>query len=122
MIEEIVSKAIDVGQDKLQGEAKEEKTTFGGGVLRFVVSIIWFVVALAVSLAALIAMVGQGMSDIFGGESKTLGTVAICASLLVGIITFCVPYLRKKGSATRWFGIVCLGDAAWWLYLMATGF
>lgn len=121
MLDEIVSGAISAGQDKMHGEEVQEKTSFGGGVLRFFISFIWFIITLAVSLAALFAMVGQGMSDMLGGESNTLGILAIGASLLIALITFCIPYLRKKGSFTRWCGIVCLGDAAWWIYLLATG-
>lgn len=122
MLDEIVSGAINVGQDKLQGKEVEEKTTFGGGVLRFFISLIWFVITFAVSLAAFFAMVGQGLSDLFGGDSKGLGILAIAASLVLALITFCVPYLRKKGSLTRWCGIVCLGDAIWWIYILVTGF
>ena len=66
MLDEIVSGAIGVGQDKLHGEEVQEKTSFGGSVLRFFISLIWFVITLAVSLSALFAMVGQGMLDIHG--------------------------------------------------------
>ena len=121
MLDKIVSSAISVGQDKMHGEEVQEKTSFGGAVLRFFISLVWFFITFAVSAASLVAMTGQGLSDMLGGESNTLGVLAIGASLLMALITFCIPYLRKKGSFTRWCGIVCLGDAAWWIYLMATG-
>lgn len=122
MLDQIVSKAIDIGQNKMQGEEVHEKTTFGGGVLRFFVSLIWFVITLAVTAAALLAMFGQVMSDFLGGESNALATFAIGTSLAITLITFCIPFLRKKGTLTRWCGIVCLGDAVWWIYLMAAGY
>lgn len=122
MLDEIVSSAISVGQNQIQGEEVNEKTSFGSKILRFFISVIWFAITFVISLSAFFAMVGQGMSDMLGGESKQLGILAIAASLLIALITFCIPYLRKKGSFTRWCGIVCLGDAAWWIYLLVTGF
>lgn len=121
MLDEVIRGAIEVGQDKMQGEAVEEKQTFKGGVKRFLVTIIWFVITAVVTIGAMFAMVGQGMSDLIGEGGKGLGITAVIASLSVALITFCVPYLRKKGTMTRWFGIVCLGDAIWWIYLLATG-
>ena len=122
MIDELVGSAISVGEDKLQGEAVEEKTSAGSKVLRFFISLIWFAVTFVISLIAFLAMVGDGASKFLGGEESGggLGFLAVGISLLVGIITFCVPYLRKKGSLTRWCGIVSLGDAAWWIYLLAS--
>ena len=122
MLNDIVEGAIGIGQEKMQGKESDEKTTFKGGVLRFFVSLIWFLITLAVSIGAFFAMAGQVLSDMMGGESNKLGILAIAASLAVAVITFCVPYLRKKGTLTRWCGIVCLGDAAWWIYLMVTGY
>lgn len=122
MLNDIVNTTIKASQQCLQGEEIPEKKSFGSHVLRFFISLIWFAITLVISLGAFFAMVGQGMSDMLGGEGKALGILAISASLLIAIITFCIPYLRKKGSLTRWCGLVCLGDAAWWIYLMATGF
>lgn len=120
MLNEIVSSSIRIGKRKMQGEEVNEKTSFGGMILRFFISFIWFIITFFVSLAAFYAMAGQGVSDMFGGESKGLGIFAIIASGLIFVITFCIPYLRKKGTLTRWCGIVSLGDAIWWIYLMAT--
>lgn len=121
MIDNLVSSAIEIGKDKLQGDENESKTSFGKGLLRFIVTAVWLLITLLVSIGAFLLMMGQGFSDMFGGEDTTLGVLAVSVSLVITLITFIVPYLRKKGSLTRWCGIICLGDAIWWIYLMATG-
>jgi hypothetical protein len=118
-IDDVASFAIGKAEDKLQGKEKESKTTFGGCLLRAIVTTIWFFVAFVASLVGALAMTGGETVSFLGGENG----LAICAlgigvCLLVFIITMLVPYLRKKGTFTRWFGIVCLGDALWWIYIL----
>ena len=120
MLDEIVGIGISATEEKLHGEKKEEKQTFGGALLRFIVSIVWFVVAVGASLLGAMAMVGDFFSNLMG-EGRGLAVLALLLSGGVALITFIVPYLRKKGSMTRWFGIVCLGDFIWWCYLLMTG-
>ena len=121
--DELVGSAIDVAQDKLHGKEKEEKTTFGGMLLRFLISTIWVVFTLLVSVVAFLGVVsGSFMAEFLGDENgHVICLLAIGLCLAIFLITFIVPYLRKKGSMTRWCGIVALGDALWWIYLMVTG-
>ena len=121
-IDDVASYAIDKAGDKLQGKEKEEKTTFGGCLLRTIVSTIWFIVAFAASLFGVLAMTGGETMNFLGGEGgMVVCALGIGACLLVFIITMLVPYLRKKGSFTRWCGIVCLVDALWWIYILISG-
>ena len=116
--DELVSNAIGVAEENLQGESEKEKTSIGGGILRFFISAIWLIITLAVSLIALYGMAFGMMADILGSD---LGMVlcfgSIGLSFVIFLITFIVPYLRKKGTLTRWCGIVALGDALWWIYI-----
>lgn len=116
MLDEIVGIGISVAESKMHGEAKEEKKSFGYHFLRFIISTIWFIVAVGALILGLMAMVGHAFTDNAG--------LAVVALILTGgfaLITFLVPYLRKKGSATRWYGIVCFGEFLWWIYLLSTG-
>lgn len=121
-IDEMVGTAIDATENHLQGEERNEKTTFGGAVLRFFVSTIWFIVALTASLAAVVAMaVGDVMTLLGSSEGKIVCAFAIGLCFVFFLLTFIIPYLRKKGTLTRWCGIVALGDALWWTYIMIAG-
>jgi len=118
-MDDVASFAIGKAEDKLQGEEKKEKTTVGGFLLRFIVSIIWFIAAAVATIGGALAMTGGEMASFLGDESgPALYVIGIGLCLAIFIITFLVPYLRKKGSFTRWCGIVCLGDALWWIYLL----
>lgn len=86
-------------------------------VLRFFVTLIWVILATVFSIGGAILMVGHDYESFFSGNSN-LGYLGIALPLLFFIVTFCVPYLRKKGTTTRWCGLVLLGDAIWWIYLL----
>lgn len=120
-MDDVASFAIGKAEDKLHGEEKNEKTTIGGAILRFFVSIIWFVVAFIATFGGAIAMVGGDFKRFFGEDGSELYIIGIGVCLVVFIITMLIPFLRKKGSFTRWCGIVCLGDALWWIYLLISG-
>lgn len=111
-MDNLVGSAIDAGEDHLGGKeatnAKKENK-----FVRFLVSLIWGVIAFVVSLGAFLCMFGEGMSD-----KKELGYLAIGASALVWLLTFLIPYLRRKGTFTRWCGVLALGDAIWWAYIL----
>lgn len=117
----IVGSAIGAAESKLQGEEPKKKTSIGGAILRFFISTIWVLITLIVSIGAAVAMVA-GQTAGFMGSEKGLGIciAAIAVCLIFALITFLIPYLRKKGTMTRWCGIVLLGDAIWWIYLIAT--
>lgn len=122
-MDDVVGTAIDKAGDKLEGKEKKEKTTFGGVMLRFFISTIWFIITFAVSALAFMAMFAGSAGSFLGIEdASALCYVAIGLCVFFALITFLVPYLRKKGTMTRWFGIVLLLDACWWIYLMITGF
>lgn len=119
----LVGSAINAAENKLHGEAEEEKMSVGGGVLRFFVSLLWVLLTLAVSALAFYAMMAGAGASLLGFEDgKILCFVAIGLCLLITVLTFIIPYLRKKGSLTRWCGVVALGDAIWWIYLTLTNF
>ncbi|MBR0268817.1 MAG: hypothetical protein IJQ48_02255 [Prevotella sp.] len=118
-LDDVASFAIGKTEEKLQGKEKEEKTTIGGFILRFIISIIWFVIAAIATIGGAVAMTGGEVATFLGDErGPELYVIGIGLCLAVFIITFLVPFLRKKGSFTRWCGIVCLGDALWWIYLL----
>ena len=117
-MDDIASAVIDKTEQKLDKADEKKKTSVGGFFLRFIVSIIWFIVAAVASIGGAVAMVSGDVASVFGnGDATTLYIIGIGACLAVFLITFLVPYLRK-GSFTRWMGIVCLGDALWWIYLL----
>lgn len=120
-IDDVASFAIGKAEDKLQGESKKEKTSIGGAILRFFVSIIWFIIAVAATLGGAAAMVGGDFKRFFGKDGSALYIIGIGVCFVVFVITMLIPFLRKKGSFTRWCGIVCLGDALWWIYLLISG-
>lgn len=121
-VDDVVGLGINKAEDKLSGKAKEEKTTFLGGLLRFIVSTIWFVVAfVATIIAFLITCFGEFRDKFLGDEDgKMVFAGGIAVLILFFLITMLIPYLRKKGSMTRLLGIGALGDAIWWIYLYFT--
>ena len=122
-MDDVAGAVINKAADKLEGEKKEENTTFGGFMLRFFITLIWIIITLGVSALAFYAMAAGAAGGLLGIENASvLCYAALGLCLLFTLITFLVPYLRKKGSTTRWCGIILLADACWWIYLMITGF
>lgn len=117
--DELVGAAIGVAEDKLDVEKESGKTTFGGAVLRFFVSLVWVIVSCGFALLGAAAMVIGDIGRVFGssdfGSFYVLG-IGLC--IVIALVTFIVPYLRKKGTVTRRCGILAIGDALWWIYLM----
>lgn len=73
-------------------------------MVRFFVSLIWFVVIIGVDIFAFVMaqpIIGAG------------------AEFVIALITFFIPYLRKKGTLTRWWGWLALLSA---IGLAATAF
>ncbi len=116
----IAGSAIDGVTGALDGKkAEAEKTSFGSATLRFFISLIWGVVTFVILLAAFYAMWFHAAFDLFD-VSSSLGIMAVVACFAITLITFLIPYLRKKGSFTRSCGVLCLGEGLWWLYILAT--
>lgn len=109
LIDDIASAAIDKAQDKMQGEESNER--FSGK--RLLITIVWVVLACLISL---FTFLGAGAAMV--GGSSTLFILALVLGIAFAGVTFFVPFLRKKGSMTRWCGIVVLGDLAWILYVL----
>lgn len=111
-------------ESKLVGkEDPNEKTSILGGIFRFIISAIWFIVTFVASVLALYGMWAGDILMMLGADAGP--QICICAiglCFLIFLITFIIPYLRKKGSMTRWCGIVALGDAICWAYFFFTEF
>ena len=119
--DDLVGSVINAAEDKLHGEEEETKSTVGGAILRFLISTIWFIITLIASLAAFYAMAfGQLVSFLGNKDGNIICIMAIGLCFIIFLLTFLIPYLRKKGSLTRWCGIIALGDALWWIYIMVT--
>ena len=71
-------------------------------LVRIIVTIVWLAVSLGIDYFA------------YKSESYIAGAIA---EAVFFVITFCVPYLRKKGTYTRWWGWLALLQAGWLLYL-----
>ena len=119
--DQLVGSAINKAQNELQGNQHAEESTQGENKgVRFLVSVIWVILAMVFTMACAGAM-GMGLFErIISGGGKGLFVFAIGGSFLFALITFLVPYLRKKGTMTRWCGVVALGDALWWIYILLT--
>lgn len=89
--------AIDKAEELYMGKENEEQHSgCASNILRFFISLIWLVVILAVDIMSFIVfnpMIGAGME------------------FCIFLITICVPYLRKKGTLTRWWGWLALLSA-----------
>lgn len=70
-------------------------------LIRFIVTLIWLVISVGVDFYAVFSN-GYVMGAIVEGA--------------FALITFLVPYLRRKGTYTRWFGFLALLSAAWFTY------
>ena len=106
MIEEIIKDAvISKAADKLEGKEEKNPQKKENKFVRFLVTLLWLVISVGVDIFAIATM------------NPIVGAVI---ELVFGIVTFCVPYLRKKGSYTRWFGILGLISAIG-LIAMAVG-
>ena len=71
-------------------EKKENK------LVRVIITLLWLIISVGVDIVAVIM------------EEPIVGAII---EAVFGIVTFCVPYLRKKGSYTRWFGFLALLSA-----------
>lgn len=71
-------------------------------LVRFLVTIVWLVISIGIDIFAIFS------------KGYVIGAVA---ELIFFIVTFSVPYLRKKGTYTRWWGWLALMQAAWLFYL-----
>lgn len=77
-------------------EDQAENAGCASNILRFFISIIWLVVVIGIDILSFIVfnpLIGAGLE------------------LCIFIITLCIPYLRKKGTPTRWWGWLALLSA-----------
>lgn len=120
----VVGAAIDKTEDSLENGGQEPKKK-DNMFVRFIITLLWFVIAVVINVVAL----GLGAVGIFRDllaalqtgifqDSRVLEISGIILSGIYALVTFIVPYLRRKGTFTRWFGIVAVGDVLWYIYLI----
>ena len=88
---------IEKAEDIYMGEEdKAERAGCASNILRFFISLIWLIVVLGIDILSFIVfnpLVGAGLE------------------LCIFVITLCIPFLRKKGTLTRWWGWLALLSA-----------
>lgn len=90
-------KAMDYAESKIVGERDEnEKSSCLGSMFRFVFTLVWLFVVLGVDIASFIVF------------NPLIGAVI---EFVLFLITMIIPYLRKKGSYTRYWGWLALLSA-----------
>lgn len=103
------------------GQVPESKTSFGGALLRFVISVVWLVIGFGVFIAGAYAVsIGSLANDLGYEKGRLLAFAGILISVVLFILTFAIPYLRKKGTVTRAVGYGALLDALFWIYILIT--
>lgn len=91
-----IDKAIHAADKRVDFGDKEKKSGFGSGVLRFFFTWIWLFVILIVDILSFI-----WFPPIVGALLE----------LAFAAITFLIPYLRRKGTLTRYWGWLALLSA-----------
>lgn len=104
-VDKVKDAAIDKAKDMVIEKTEEiymskedqaKNTGCASNILRFFISLIWLVVVIGIDILSFIVfnpLIGAGLE--------------IC----IFIITLCIPYLRKKGTLTRWWGWLALLSA-----------
>ena len=85
----------------------------GKGLLKFIVGLICYLVAIAINL--MVVLVTIGTWDGYGAL-----IIGIAASVIFALLIFIIPFLRHMKSV-KWLAWLALGDAAWWVYLLVSG-
>lgn len=80
----------------------EENVKKKNWLIRFFLTIVWLIISIGIDIFAVIS------------KGYVIGAIA---EFVFFVITFSIPYLRKKGSYTRWWGWLALIQAGWLLYL-----
>ncbi len=123
LFDSAVRTALDTTESQLNNtpeNQEEEKHNAGYHVLRFVVSTIWVILTAAGFLLSVFCFLYTGGFYILLGidEAMKLNVAVTSCLVLIGIITFIIPFLRKKGTVTRSCGIFALVESAWLLYCL----
>lgn len=100
VLDEAADKAVNTAivaaaDEKINNEGKK-KSSVGAKIFRFFFTLFWLVVVIGVDVAAFVVL------------NPIIGAVIEFALFL---ITFIIPYLRKKGSYTRYWGWLALLSA-----------
>jgi hypothetical protein len=124
--DKIVSETIDKTEEKLDkcGKSPKKKDNM---FVRFIVSLFWFFILFIINIVVLgLGTMGflhdfsEALASGVFHDSRTLEICGIVLSGLFALITFLVPYLRRKGSFTKWLGIISIFDVIWYAYLIIT--
>lgn len=108
----LVAIGIDVAAYKATGkeEKKTEKQTFKSTANRTGVNIALFFIAVVCFLLSVACF----FVGFFG--CGILFPIGFLITIAYVVFIFKTPYLRKKGTYTRWLGFMGIGDIVWWLY------
>lgn len=108
----LVAIGIDVAAYKATGkeEKKTEKQSFkstakraGANIGLFIVAVVCFLLSVA---CFFMGFFGYGI----------LFPLGFLITIAYVVYIFKTPYLREKGTYTRWLGFMGIGDIVWWLY------
>lgn len=108
----LVAIGIDVAAYKATGKEKKktEKQSFkstakraGANIALFIVAVVCFLLSVA---CFFMGFFGYGI----------LFPLGFLITIAYVVYIFKTPYLREKGTYTRWLGFMGIGDIVWWLY------
>ena len=96
-VDKVKDMVIEKAEDIYMGEEnKAERAGCASNILRFFISLVWLIVVLGIDILSFIVfnpLIGAGLE------------------LCIFVITLCIPFLRKKGTLTRWWGWLALLSA-----------
>lgn len=85
----------------------------GSGLLKFIVGLICYLVAIAINVMVVLVALGT-----FDGDTALI--IGIVASIIFALLIYIVPYLRNM-KGVRWLAWLAVCDAAYWIYTLITG-
>lgn len=102
---------LDIAAYKATGKREEtKKKTLKSSAKRAGINVLLFIVAVVCFLLSVacffLGFFGYGL----------LFPIGFLVTIAYVVLIFKTPYLREKGTYTRWLGFMGIGDIIWWLY------